>query len=64
MNVALQSVSLSMCGCSRIMRVESADEFYTAMGSIAQDMLDNSIIGADELVKVRTRELSHFYSAN
>ena len=40
--------------CSRIMRVESADEFYTAMGSIAQDMLDNSIIGADELIKVST----------
>ena len=53
-----------MYGCSRIMRVESADEFYTAMGSIAQDMLDNSIIGADELVKVRTSELSHVYSAN
>ena len=48
-----------MIVCSRIMRVESADEFYTAMGSIAQDMLGNSIIGADELIKVSTVNHKH-----
>ena len=32
----------------------SADEFYTTMGTLTQEMLDNDIVGADDLIKVCT----------
>ena len=38
--------------CSRITQVSSADEFYTTMGTLTQEMLDNDIVNADDLIKV------------
>ena len=34
------------------MKFMSADEFYMMMGAVTQEMLDNKIISADELLKV------------
>ena len=34
------------------MPVQTADEFYTTMGFLAQEMLDDNLIDPDELVKV------------
>lgn len=46
-------VSVLMSLYSRIMKFTSADEFYVMMGAVTQDLLDNKIICADELLKVR-----------
>ncbi len=40
---------------SRILKVQSADEFYTTMGQLTQEMLDDHIIDPDDLIKVRAR---------
>ena len=34
------------------MRVNDADEFYTSMGALTQDMLESSLLHADSLIKV------------
>ena len=36
----------------RILAVPSADEFYMTMGLLTQEMLDNSVVDADDLIKV------------
>ena len=41
--------------CSRITQVSSADEFYTTMGTLTQEILDNDIVNADDLIKVPLR---------
>lgn len=40
---------------SRIMAVQSADEFYTTMGVLTQEMLDCRIVDGDELIKVSSK---------
>ena len=37
--------------------MSSADEFYTTMGTLTQEMLDNDIVNADDLIKVPLRFL-------
>ena len=37
--------------------MSSADEFYTTMGTLTQEMLDNDIVNADDLIKVLLRIL-------
>ena len=37
---------------SRIMAVQSADEFYTTMGQLTSEMLDDGLADADQLIKV------------
>ena len=42
------------------MAVQSADEFYTTMGQLTSEMLDDGITDADQLIKVRQR--SNYFS--
>ena len=34
------------------MKIQSADEFYTTMASLTQEMIDGTIVDADQLIKV------------
>lgn len=42
---------------SRILTVSSADEFYTLMGDITQEMLEGNILDADSMIKVKKFKL-------
>ena len=37
---------------SRILTVNSADEFYTLMGDLTQEMLQGNILDPDSMIKV------------
>ena len=37
---------------SRLLTVNSADEFYTLMGDLTQEMLQGNMLDADSMIKV------------
>jgi len=41
-----------VAGFSRLTTAQNADEFYTLMGELTQEMLDGKIIDEDVLVEV------------
>ena len=44
-----------MCCYSRILAIQSADCFYVTMGVLTNEMLDDQITDADELIKVGSK---------
>lgn len=50
-NILLTSIIIYSNFFSRILNIQSADEFYTAMGSITTDTLNGLVVNADDLVK-------------
>lgn len=44
-------VSVCVCVCRRIEDCQSADEFYSTMGCLTQEMLEHSLVDSVELMQ-------------
>ena len=44
-------------GCRRIMKVDSADEFYSLMGELSSDMMEGTIFNSDDIIKVTGHDI-------